>query len=785
MSLDHFDTEWVSELIFAVDVETKAILDVTGDVEACLGSSPDLLVGLPLFMSVHRDDAEQAEAAFQRTVDEGRAVWEGRVQKVDGTFVQYGWEGRLGLDRKTIYARSRDLDRVRAAIADMRVYERLADLTTDLFIVVNDEGRIVQANQAVAAAHNALDHDFIGTLLSDYVPDEGKLVLREIPGRLMDGESVINFRLPALDGLGGQMIMEGTASFDDVTDRWYVVERDVTDRVAREQELEITQRFFDLSASQLLLVDADDRVVRANRSFLDVADWELDDVQGQDILDAMRVVGRSSVRSLLKEVRAGEAVDAVEVGVRVRGAQRSLEVQLSAAVERGSVYLSCRDVTEERSLQAELLHRATRDPLTSLANRPTLLEAIEADLCTSAFVAIIMLDLDGFKKINDSLGHAAGDALLMRIAERLEQRTRGVDIVCRMGGDEFIILLRGVPDLATVGLVGEKISRAFDDPFDVLGRPVLIGASVGATGGYGSSHSPEELLLQADLAAYSAKQDGLDSCRVFDDELSGQADFAGAVEEHLRRVLAAPEFDLKVVEFRTVSGTPIGVGVIAPAVAISGERSWNGESMSVAKRLGLLGPISARLTEEAVRQLAPWLQAHPDTYLEVVYDVSEVSMSGFGAMLLELLDKHGVGSHQFVVSLAAIGDLGAEALDPAVIDHLRSAGVRVALAESCADSDTLSVIAAIGVDRIDVDAAHVAAFGEGSVGRIVADTVLDIADRLGIEVMVDASFTPDMVDLMAVFRNCSPVEFVFENAVPIDEFMARDSSVAGGVEIDR
>lgn len=785
MSLDHFDTEWVSELIFAVDVETQAILDVTGDVEACLGSSPNLLVGLPLFMSVHRDDAEEAQAAFQRTVDEGRAVWEGRVQRVDGAFVQYGWEGRLGLDGKTIYARSRDLGRVRAAIADMRVYERLADLTTDLFIVVNDEGRIVQANQAVAEAHNALDHEFIGTLLSDYVTNEGKRVLGEMPRRLMSGESVIDFRIPALDGLGGEMIMEGTASFDDVTNRWYVVERDVTDRVVREQELEITQRFFDLSASQLLLVDADDCVVRANRSFLDVADRDLDDVQGRDILDAMRVVGGNDFRSLLERVRGGDAVDAVEVRVRVRGAQRSLEVQLSAAVERGAVYLSCRDVTEERSLQAELLRRATRDPLTSLANRPSLLEAIEADLKTAAFVAIIMLDLDGFKKINDSLGHAAGDALLMGIAERLEQRTRGVDIVSRMGGDEFIILLRGVPDLATVGLVGDKIRRAFDEPFEVLGRPVVIGASVGATGGYGSSRSSEELLLQADLAAYSVKQSGLDRCRVFDDDLSTQADFAGAVEEHLRRVLTAEDFDLDVVEFRDASDRPIGVGVIAPAVAISGERRWNGESMSVAKRLGLLGPISTRLTEEAVRQLTPWLQTHPDAYLEIVYDVSEVSMSGFASMLLELLEAHGVGPQQFVVSLASLEEFGSETIDPEVIEDLRSSGLRVALAESCADADTLSVITAIGVDRIDIDAAHVAAFGEGSVSRIVADTVFDIADRLGIEVMVDASFTPDMVDLMAVFRNCSPVEFVFEEAMPIDEFVATNSSVVAEVEIDR
>ncbi len=771
MSLDDFDNVWVSELIFAVDAQTQAILDVTGDVEACLGSSPELLVGLPLFVSIHRDDLQMAQAAFKRTVDEGRAVWEGRVQKVDGTFVRYGWEGRLGLDRKTIYARSRDVDRVRATVADMRVYERLADLTPDLLIVVNNEGRIVQANEAAAKAHNVSEEDFIGTLLSDYVREEGQRVLEEIPRRMIQGESVIDFRLPVYDGVGGQVTMEGTATFDDVTSRWYIVERDVTERVAREEELEITQRFFDLSASQLVLVDADDCVVRANRSFLDLAGWAIGDVEGRHILDALRVVGGNEVRSLLEQVRQGHAVEALEVRVRVGGAPRTLEVQLSAAIDGGAVYLSCRDVTEERSLRAELFRRATRDALTGLANRPSLLEAIEADLKSGTFVALIMLDLDGFKRINDSLGHAAGDALLVGIAERLDQRTRGVDMVARLGGDEFVLLLRGVPDLATVELVGEKIRQAFHEPFDVLGRAVEIFASVGATGGHRTSHTSEELLLQADIAAYSAKRAGADRCSVFDDELRNQADFVNAVEEHLRRVLSAPDFDLNVVAIKGPAGESIGVGVIAPAVAVSGERRWNQQSMRVAKDLGLLGSISTRMTNEAIRQLKSWLLANPESYLEIVYDVAEVSMAGFLPMLMEALDENDVGANQFVVSLTGHGEAGAEAIDPASIDALRASGVRVALAESSADAHTLSVIASIGIDRIDVDVAHVAATGEGSVKRLIANTVLDIADRLGITIMIDASFTPDVVDVMKVFRDSSPVGVVFEAPVPLGTFL--------------
>lgn len=781
MSLEDLGSVWVSELIFAVDVETMKILDVTGDVEACLGSSPSQLVGLPLFVAVHRDDIDEANAAFQRTVEEGRATWEGRVRRVDGEFVRYGWEGRLGIDGTTIYARSRDVERARIAIAEFRVFERLADLTADLMLVVDSAGLIIQANQAAKDTYDWEGQCIVGSPLTDYVVDER--LLTQFARRLKAGDSIIEFQVPSLTGDGRELIMEGTATFDFVTNRWYVVERDVTERVEREQELEITRRFFDLSGSQLVLVDRDNRVVRANRSFLEVAEWEVEDVVGLDILDALRVVGGADVTALLASARRGESEGVNEIRVRVDGAPRRFEVELSAAVDGGAVYLSCRDVTEERSLQAELRRRASCDPLTGLANRPAVLEAIESDLASGEHVVVIMLDLDGFKKVNDTLGHAAGDELLVRIAQRLDRRTRATDIVARMGGDEFIVLPRGIPDAATIEVVGEKIRQAFLEPFEVQGRPVEILAAVGATGGHRTSHTSQELLLEADLAAYSAKHAGSGECRIFDAELRDQADFASAVEEHLRRVLSAAEFALEVVELTHCDDDQVGLGIVAPAVAISGERRWNSESLRIAKNLGLLGAISARMTEEAVRRLAPWLRADRQRYLEIVFSLSEVSIGGFDLMLMGVLADHGVDPAQFVVGISDHGDVDAGAFDPDVIASLRAAGVRVALSDSFADAQTLSILSNVGLDRIDVDLAHVAATEEGSVKRLITNTVLDIADRLGITVLVDASFTPDLIDIDKVFRGSEPTRVLSAAPVPMEDFL--DESAAGQPQIEQ
>ena len=185
------------------------------------------------------------------------------------------------------------------------------------------------------------------------------------------------------------------------------------------------------------------------------------------------------------------------------------------------------------------------------------------------------------------------------------------------------------------------------------------------------------------------------------------------------------------------------------------------------------------MTQEAVKQLAPWLRANPDCYLEIVYNHAEVSIGGFHRTLLEALDDNGVDAKQFIVSLADYGELDGRTIDSANIAALRASGIRVALCDSFADAHTLSVIERVGIDRIDIDVAHVAATAEGSVKRLIANTVLDIADRLGIVVRVDAGFTPDVVDVGGLFRDCAPVGALSEAPVPIEDFLGVEAGRVG------
>jgi diguanylate cyclase (GGDEF)-like protein/PAS domain S-box-containing protein len=560
---------------------------------------------------------------------------------------------------------------------------------------------------------------------------------------------------------------------DEVTDR-SCLEGDVTERDAREHELEVTQRFFELSTSLLALVDADDRIMRANGAFVAAVGVSSDRLVGMDIVETLGATQPAALRRTLDVVRSSTTADRHEVGVTLRESSQVLDIHFAPARQGGILYLSGRDITEERSLQKELMRRATRDGLTGLVNRASLVESIETDLATEELTAFLMLDLDGFKQINDSLGHAAGDDLLRQIGERLTARTRSVDLVARFGGDEFAVLLRGVPDGPTALLVAEKLRSAVSEPLDVLGRSVNVTASIGVAVGRRSSHVTEQLLIEADLAAYAAKEQGADRSRMFDDELRAAADFAHAVEEHLRRVLDAPLFELEIVPVEDLDGRTVGVGVTAPAIAISGQRRWNAKTMGVAKRLGLLGSLSLRLASESISGLSGWLATHPDAYLDIVVDVIEIAVAGFADQLLELLAGNDVPAHQLVVSLTGVADTGIQAVELAAIDRLRTAGVRVSFAGSRADTNTLAALQLECIDRIDIDTGRVALASDGSIDRLIATTVFDIADRLGIEIVADASFAPDVVDTVSIFPNCAPVGLVFGQPIPITEFLLRE-----------
>jgi diguanylate cyclase (GGDEF) domain len=249
------------------------------------------------------------------------------------------------------------------------------------------------------------------------------------------------------------------------------------------------------------------------------------------------------------------------------GRSRRLEIvgtNLLADPDVRAVVLNCRDVTERHALEEQLRHQAFHDPLTNLANRPLLADRIEHELqalplADRGLMAVMLLDLDDFKVVNDSLGRAAGDRLLMAFAERLRASLRAQDTAARIGGDEFAMLLQG-HDRAEIELVAERVLQAMVAPIDVGEKRLTVSASLGIAFADGSDITAEELLRGADVAMHMAKASGKGRSLVYEPSMHAAAVRRLQMRADLERALTDGQLSLRyqpIVEL--ASSDPIGV----------------------------------------------------------------------------------------------------------------------------------------------------------------------------------------------------------------------------------
>jgi diguanylate cyclase (GGDEF)-like protein len=213
----------------------------------------------------------------------------------------------------------------------------------------------------------------------------------------------------------------------------------------------------------------------------------------------------------------------------------------------GGLVSTTEDITEQRRSQAKIAHMALHDALTGLPNRVLLSERLDHTLARARrgeMVATHMLDLDRFKHVNDTLGHAAGDKLLQMVADRLRTLVRETDTIARMGGDEFAVMQVAISQAADATSLAQRIIDVLSQPYDIEGRQAVIGTSIGVSVGPGDGISPDQILRNADLALYRAKGDGRGMFRFFERGMDAQMQARRALECDLRKALAGGEFEL-------------------------------------------------------------------------------------------------------------------------------------------------------------------------------------------------------------------------------------------------
>jgi len=461
---------------------------------------------------------------------------------------------------------------------------------------------------------------------------------------------------------------------------------------------------------------------------------------------------------LTSRVLAGEAVEGVETAWWTsEGVVRDVSVSaapvhdVSGQVE--GLMVAAVDITERKQFEQQLQRQAFHDGLTELPNRALYLDRLQHALAVRSRnphpIAVLFLDIDGFKVINDSLGHAAGDQLLMEVARRLRSLVRPEDTVARFGGDEFAILLENVRDAGDAGMVAERAMRSVRQPCLLDGQEVVVTVSVGIAFSEESEcdREPGNLLRDADIALYRAKAAGKARAVAFEpsmsqqaiDRLSLQSDLRRAIERGELRLAYQPIVDLKTGALR---GTEALLrwhhptrGLIPPAAFIP-----------LAEESGLIHPIGRWLLMEACRQARAWRDRFgpdDDFTMSVNLSVRELAQPGVCARVEQVLQDTGLDSTalQLEITESTLMEEAGPAM--AAIDDLKALGVRLALDDFGTGYSSLSYLRRFPVDTLKLDQSFVVAVDRDAGATAIVEAVTTLAHAQGMVVTAEGIETAE------------------------------------------
>jgi len=397
------------------------------------------------------------------------------------------------------------------------------------------------------------------------------------------------------------------------------------------------------------------------------------------------------------------------------------------------------DVTERKRLEGALAYQAFHDGLTDLANRALFRDRVQHALARAGrgeHVAVLFLDLDDFKGVNDSLGHAEGDALLRRVADRLRASTRGFDTVARLGGDEFAVLLEGMVSPAEVGPVVERVTEALAVPIVLAGREVIVRASIGVAHADIGSESADELLRNADVAMYRAKALGKGRHVLFEPAMHAAAIERLEVEAELRHAIATPAMSGLRLAYQPVMD--LGTSRLAGFEALV---RWShpvrgdippAAFIPVAEETGLVIAIGRWALGEACRQLAEWelllprwTPTHRAPTVAVNLSGRQLEDDGLVGELAAVLATTGVTPQRVTLEITESAIMRNTEATLARLHALKRLGVRLAIDDFGTGYSSLAYLQRFPVDVLKIDKAFVD--GVGRTAGVAANTGYDAA----------------------------------------------------------
>ncbi len=565
--------------------------------------------------------------------------------------------------------------------------------------------------------------------------------------------------------------------------------RDVTEQKQAEAELRIAATAFE-SQEGMSITDADQIILKVNKAFTRITGYSPEEVVGQT--HALLNSGRQDAhfyRALQHSLKQDGYWEG-EIWNRRKNGEIYPEwlniTTVSNADNRITNYVAAfTDITKDKEAEETIHNLAYYDPLTALPNRRLLWErlkhGIEVERRGGKQLALLMLDLDRFKAVNDSMGHLAGDELLQQVAARIKARLRDVDMVARLGGDEFIVLLEDITHPEDAARVAEDIVSDLSKPFQLLqnnsaypelDRKVKIGASIGISLYPQHGDNPESLLDNADIALYRAKDEGRGCFAYFSEEFTVIARERIALETRLRRATEQRELCVYYqAQIDIDSGRIIGAealvrwhdpteGLIAPANFIP-----------IAEETGLIVEIGAWVLRETCRQGRRWIDAGlPSLTLAVNVSPHQFRRSDISALVAEVLHETGFPPKLLELELTESGLMENEEKAVEVLNNLRAQGVRLAIDDFGTGYSSLAYLKRFPLDVLKIDKSFIDDIPSIQDDMEITATIVAMGHILGFKVLAEGVETLEQLAFLRE-KGCDTYQgYIKSKPLPAEEF---------------
>ena len=534
---------------------------------------------------------------------------------------------------------------------------------------------------------------------------------------------------------------------------------EVTARLAAEvgtarRKLGTAQQILTVADMAILATDANGLIAEANRSACQIFGYAENELIGMSVHLLLPPHFRQRHVELLRAFVEGEETErrmsgrSEIAGYRKDGSFFALEAAIAKCRngEQGGDWLlvvTMRDITERKKAEEDLTRRATHDPLTGLPNRALIRErlttALQRSRRSGTSVALLFIDLDGFKLINDTHGHDAGDQVLKSVTQRLIGQVRPGDTVARLAGDEFVVLCEQVEQPVAMSVLAERINDVLRQPTDDSGTPLFVTASIGVAIGNGSTHSADDLLRCADTAMYAVKEKGRDGWQFFSESLQAEARQRLAITNGLRTAIERQELSPRYQPIVAAeSGRIVGaelllrwkppIGEVSPAIFIP-----------IAEMTGSIVPIGTWVFRQACRAEADWRRRWGDQAPYVSVNVSarqlnhETLIDDFAAILAET----GANPVNLLLEITETSLMADVETNLRVLRRLADLGLRVAVDDFGTGYSSLAQLTRLPVDVLKIDRAFVDGIDKSQESRAVVRAVIGLGRALGLKLVAE------------------------------------------------